>query len=99
MRLISAALLGAAATLPALVYATTTIPDPTDAAVPVPAVTVPSAFDGYRAYREGDGPAWQQLNRDVLDKSTMTGMKHGAMPGKPVDNANAHRPTHGGPAK
>lgn len=99
MRLISAALLGAAACLPALVHATTTIPDPADAAASVPAITVPSAFEGYHAYRDGDGPSWQQLNRTVLDKPAMSGMKHDAMPGKPADDGNAHHSMHGEEAK
>lgn len=99
MRLISSALLGAAAILPALAHATTTIPDPTDATASVPAITVPSAFDGYHPYRDGDGPTWQQLNRTVLDKPAMSGMRQDAMPGKPADNGNAHRSTHGEAAK
>ncbi|KVE45600.1 hypothetical protein [Burkholderia sp. BDU5] len=67
MRKISAALLGASAAWPALVHATTTFADPADAAASVPAIVAPSVLDGYRRYRDDDGPAWQQLNRAVAE--------------------------------
>jgi hypothetical protein len=51
MRMSIAALLGAAALLPALVHATT-LPDPADAAASVPAISVPSAFADYQPYRD-----------------------------------------------
>ncbi|MGZ2749094.1 hypothetical protein [Burkholderia stagnalis] len=90
MQLILAALLGAAAFLPSFAHATTTTtpPDPADAAapVPVPAHAVPSAFDGYRPYRDGEGPGWQQLNRAVT-------------PGKPTRSSRANRATQEGPAR
>ena len=88
MRLISAALLGAAASLPSLGHATTVIPDPADAAALVPAMTIPSAFDGYHSYRDGGGkgPTWQQLNQAVLNKPT----DHGASAGKPVEHESDH---------
>ncbi|KWA68628.1 hypothetical protein WL28_19110 [Burkholderia ubonensis] len=90
MRLISAALLGAAATLPSLAHAATTMPDPTDATAPVPAMTVPSAFDGYQPYRDGDGPTWLQLNKAVLDKPAKGGMKHGGAPAQPAGGHSNH---------
>ncbi|KUY89166.1 MULTISPECIES: hypothetical protein [unclassified Burkholderia] len=65
MRLITAALLGAAALVPSLAPAQTAFPDPADAAASVPDVTVTSAFDGYVPYRDDAGPGWKQLNRDV----------------------------------
>ncbi|RQS71525.1 hypothetical protein DID96_12360 [Burkholderia sp. Bp8963] len=99
MRLIFAALFGAAATLPSLVHATTTIPDPTDAAASVPAITVPSAFDGYQPYRDSDGPTWQQLNRAVMDKPAKGGMKRDAMPKKPTDSTGTHHSMHGDAAQ
>ncbi|MBN3830583.1 hypothetical protein [Burkholderia sp. Ac-20344] len=68
MRLITAALLGAAALVPSLAPAQTTLPDPADAAASVPDVTVTSAFDGYRPYRDDEGPGWKQLNRDVMER-------------------------------
>ncbi|MBZ5795323.1 hypothetical protein K8353_34905 [Burkholderia contaminans] len=68
MRLITAALLGAAALVPSLAPAQTPLPDPADATVAVPDVTVPSAFDGYRPYRDDEGPGWKQLNRDVMER-------------------------------
>ncbi|CAM2342052.1 MULTISPECIES: hypothetical protein [Burkholderia] len=65
MRILSAALVGAAAALPTLVLATTSVPDPSDAAASVPAVAAPSAFDDYQPYRDGEAPTWQQVNRAV----------------------------------
>ncbi len=76
MRLISAALLGAAVVLPALAHAAASIADPADAAAVVPATANPSAFDGYRPYRDSDNPSWQQLNQAVRNKPSMHGMKH-----------------------
>ncbi|HDR8911277.1 TPA: hypothetical protein QDA83_005256 [Burkholderia multivorans] len=99
MRLITAALLSAAAGLPALAHATTTIPDPTDAAASVPAVTIPSAFDGYRPYSDADNPTWQQLNQAVQDKPVKGGMKHGGTPDKPSGNNHSNHSMHGEPAK
>lgn len=99
MRLISAALLGAAVTLPALAHATTTIPDPTDPAASVPAVTVPSAFDGYRPYSDTDRPIWQQLNQAVRDKPDSGGMKHGGAADKPPPIDDSNHSGHGETAK
>ncbi|RXV68878.1 hypothetical protein D1006_27565 [Burkholderia stabilis] len=90
MRLITAALLGAAAIVPSLAPAQTPFPDPADAAATVPDVTVTSAFDGYRPYRDDEGPGWKQLNRDV--------MKRPAKPGNPTGHGGAHS-MHGGPAQ
>ncbi|WP_027210646.1 hypothetical protein [Burkholderia sp. WSM2232] len=81
MRTISAALLGAGAALSLLVHASTTIPDPTDAAASVPAVTVQSAFDGYKSWQDGEAPSWQQLNRAVAPPRGVTGTTHGQQPG------------------
>lgn len=99
MRLITAALLSAAATLPALVHATTTIPDPTDAAASVPAVTVPSALEGYRPYSDADNPTWQQMNQAVQGKPSMGGMKHGGTQSQPANNNHSNHSLHGEPAK
>lgn len=90
MRLISAALLGAAATLPSLAHAATTIPDPTDAAAPVQAITNASAFDGYRAYRDGDGPTWLQMNNAVLEKRVKGSVKRGGTSPAQVDSNSKH---------
>nr|WP_224023494.1 hypothetical protein [Burkholderia vietnamiensis] len=65
MRILSAALVGAAAALPTLVLATTSVPDPSDSTASVPAVAAPSAFDDYQPYKDGDAPTWQQVNRAV----------------------------------
>ncbi|MGG1946887.1 hypothetical protein AB1286_19075 [Trinickia sp. NRRL B-1857] len=82
MRLISAALLGAAVVLPALAHAVALMADPADAAAVVPTTAVPSAFDGYRPYSDSDNPSWQQLNQAVRSKPSMHGMTHegGAQP-------------------
>ena len=92
MRSITAALLVAAATLPSLARATTTLADPADSSASVPALTAPSAFDGYQPYRDGEGPSWQQLNRAVTakpmrgaSKNGMTGdTKHSTLPAEPT---------------
>lgn len=100
MRMFIAALLSAAALLPALVHATTTLPDPADAAASVPAVSVPSAFADYQPYRDQKAPAWQELNRSVTSSSGMKGMSHGAMPTGSTDaNNNEHSSRHEGPVK
>lgn len=100
MRMFIAALLSAAALLPALVHATTTLPDPADAAASVPAVSVPSAFADYQPYRDQKAPAWQELNRSVTSSSGMKGMSHGAMPTGSTDaKNNEHSSRHEGPVK
>ena len=100
MRMFIAALLSAAALLPALVHATTTLPDPTDAAASVPAVSVPSAFADYQPYRDQKAPTWQELNRAVTSSSGMKGMSHGAMPAGSTDaKKNEHSSSHEEPAK
>lgn len=86
MRLISAALLSAAASLPVLAHATASAPDPTDAAASVPTVAVPSAFQGYRTYSDADNPTWQQLNQAVQDKAVKRGTRHGGASSKPPRN-------------
>lgn len=95
MRLISAALLSAAATLPALAHAAATIPDPTDAEASVPAVTVPSVFFGYHPYSDTGNPTWQQLNQAVQDKSPKAGIKHGGTTTAPTGNTDSDRSKHG----
>ncbi|HTH75705.1 MAG TPA: hypothetical protein VL635_14995 [Trinickia sp.] len=105
MRLISAALLGAAASLPTLVHATIMIPDPADAAARVPAISAPSAFDGYRPYNDADNPTWQQLNQAVWEKPAkgrMTrggAMAHGGAMNTPADDRRANQGQHGELAK
>jgi hypothetical protein len=97
MRTISAALIGAGAVLPLLAHAATATPDPTDAGASVPAVTVQSAFDGYKSYQDGEVPSWQQLNRDVTPTRGTAGTKHGQQPGKAADGKKDHE--HGGESK
>ncbi|MHB9837979.1 hypothetical protein Q8F57_024400 [Paraburkholderia terrae] len=100
MRMFIAALLSAAALLPALVHATTTLPDPADAAASVPTVSVPSTFADYQPYRDQKAPAWQELNQAVTSSSGMKGMSHGAMPTVRTDaKNNEHSSRHEGPAK
>ncbi|KAG8149964.1 hypothetical protein [Burkholderia catarinensis] len=93
MRLITAALLCAAAFVPSLAPAQTPFPDPADAAASVPDVTVTSAFDGYRPYRDDEGPGWKQLNRDVMERPAK---------GRPTGGAagtGAAHSKHGGAAQ
>ncbi|MGN7984898.1 hypothetical protein [Burkholderia sp. 22313] len=102
MRLIIAALLGAAALVPSLAPAQANFPDPADAAAPVPDVTVTSAFDGYASYRDDAGPGWKQLNRDVMERpakgwATGSAKSGHAMPGSAAGGA-AHS-IHGGGAQ
>jgi hypothetical protein len=100
MQMFIAALLGAAALLPALVHATTTFPDPTDAAASVPSVSVPFAFADYQPYRDSKAPGWQELNRSVTSSSGMKGMSHGNTPGGSTDaKKNEHSSRHEEPAK
>ena len=80
MRMFIAALAGAAALLPALVRATSALPDPTDAAASVPTVSVPSVFADYQPYRDEKAPSWQELNRAVLTTPGKPGMSHSQMP-------------------
>ncbi|WP_321923410.1 hypothetical protein [Burkholderia sp. BCC1998] len=98
MRLIIAALLGAASLVPSLAPAQTAFPDPADAAASVPDVTTTSAFDGYVPYRDDAGPGWKQLNRDVMERPVKAPTKGAATghakPGNPAGGA-AHS-THGG---
>ena len=97
MRTISAALLGAGAVLPLLAHATTAVPDPTDAAASVPAVTVQSVFDGYKSWQDGEAPSWQQLNRAVAPGRGLTGIKHGQQPRATSVEKSGHE--HGGESK
>ncbi|AIO70383.1 hypothetical protein [Burkholderia oklahomensis] len=89
MRKIYAALLGASAAWPALVHATT-FADPADAAASAPAIAAPSALDGYRRYRDDDGPTWQQLNRTVAEPP-----RNAAAPSAKAGNAAAAHGGHG----
>ena len=100
MRMFISALLSAAAVLPALGHATTALPDPSDAGVSVPAVSVPSAFADYQPYRDQEAPTWQELNRAVTSSSGMAGMSHGKMPaGGTGAKNNEHSSKHEEPAK
>ncbi|WP_321802808.1 hypothetical protein [Burkholderia sp. BCC1993] len=85
MRLIIAALLGAASLVPSLAPAQTAFPDPADAAASVPDVTTTSAFDGYVPYRDDAGPGWKQLNRDVMERPAK-----GATKGPATGHATGH---------
>ncbi|WP_431227962.1 hypothetical protein [Burkholderia contaminans] len=93
MRFITAALLSAAALVPSLAPAQTPLPDPADATVAVPDITVTSAFDGYRPYRDDEGPGWKQLNRDVMARPAK-----GRATGGAAENGTAHS-QHGGAAQ
>ncbi|GLU32939.1 hypothetical protein WKR88_10000 [Trinickia caryophylli] len=95
MRLISAALLGVAASWPALVHATTTTPDPADATGPVPAIAAPLAFDGYRPYDESGNRSWQELNQAVQDKPFKGGAPHDGAMSKPTAGGKSNHSQHG----
>jgi hypothetical protein len=97
MRTISAALIGACAVLPLLAHAAAAVPDPTDAGASVPAVTVQSAFDGYKSYQDRESPNWQQLNRAVAPSRSMAGKKHSQQSDEASDGKSGHE--HGGGAK
>lgn len=108
MRTFIAALLGAAACLPALVRAMPILPDPADAAAAVPAIEVPSTLADYRPYREQQTTSWQALNRAVTHLSNGAGASHGALHsaiGPAIDPAvaeakdNGHGSHHEGAAK
>jgi hypothetical protein len=89
MRIICAALLGAAATLPSLTHATPAPANPADATASVPALVVPSAFDGYHPYRDSERSSWRQSNQAVLDDE----MPHGMPPARAADGGSDH-PMH-----
>lgn len=93
-----AALVGAAAVMPLLATAAPSFPDPSDSGASVPAVTVPPAFAGYRAYEDKEPGSWPVLNRAVMEPSGMAGMPHGQMPAprSPADHDHAQ---HGEMAK
>ena len=91
MRTISAALLGAGAALSLLAHASAAIPDPTDAAAPVPAVTVQSTFDGYKSWQDNEAPSWQELNRAVAPTRRETGTTHSQQPGGAVAGKPGHQ--------
>ncbi|WP_321795002.1 hypothetical protein [Caballeronia sp. J97] len=97
MRTISAALLGASAVLPLLAHATTAVPEPTDAGVSVPAVTVQSAFDGYKSWQDGEAPSWQQLNRAVAPSRGTSATKHSQQPAATPERKSGHE--HGSESK
>lgn len=79
MRMFIAALLGAAACLPALAFAAPLFPDPANAAASVPALEAPSALAGYRPHRDQPSPGWQALNRAVTDPADGAGKRHASM--------------------
>lgn len=100
MRMFIAALLGAAASLPALACATPLFPDPAEAGAAVPAVEAPSALAGYRPHREQQAPSWQALNREVAEPSGGTAKSRGpAHSGVADAQADGHGSHHGEAAK
>jgi hypothetical protein len=114
MRMFISALVSAAALLPALGHAAPALPDPTDAAASVPAVSVPSAFADYQPYQDQKAPTWQELNQAVTSSSGMAGMKMPSgtegmkmpsgmegmkMPSGRTDAKKGHSSTHEVPAK
>ncbi|WP_408303162.1 MULTISPECIES: hypothetical protein [Paraburkholderia] len=94
MRMFIAALPGAAALLPTLVLATTTLPDPTDAAAPVPAISVPSVFADFQPYRDQKAPTWQEFNRAVTTAPGKPGMSQSQMPSGGSGATNNENSSH-----
>lgn len=96
MRPFIAALLGAAASLPALVHATTppVFPEPADATAPVPPLSAPSWFTDYVPYREPTASSWPALNRAVATSAGMGGMHHDVMRSASADDGQATHGTH-----
>jgi hypothetical protein len=105
MRMFILALVSAAALLPALGHAAPALPDPTDAAASVPAVSVPSAFADYQPFQDQKAPTWQELNQAVTSSSGMGGMKMPSgmegmnVPSGRTDTKKGHSSTHEVPAK
>ena len=103
MRTFSAALLSAAAVLPALVHATTPLPDPTDPTASVPTVSASSVFADYQPYQDKKAPTWQELNKAVINgpsKTGMAGMNHGGTPASGATTNHIEHPVgHEGATK
>ncbi|WP_025600211.1 hypothetical protein [Burkholderia sp. WSM2230] len=103
MRTFSATLLSAVAALPALAHATTLLPDPTDPAASVPAVSAPSVFADYQPYQDKKAPSWQELNKSVINgsiKQGMAGMNDGGAPASgAATNHGEHPVGHEGATK
>ncbi|GAB3627617.1 hypothetical protein GCM10027419_24680 [Pandoraea terrae] len=65
----------------------------------MPAASVPSAFEGYQPYRDGEGPTWQQLNQTVMGTTGMAGMKQkqpaASTPAKNIEPGTTHSHNEG----
>ncbi|KDR28433.1 hypothetical protein BG60_10755 [Caballeronia zhejiangensis] len=89
MRNILAALLTAAAAMPSFASETPSLPDPTDAAAPVPSVMVPAIAGSYQSFQDKPVGPWSELNNAVAPTPKKTGpagmsgvgeMDHSTMP-------------------
>jgi len=72
MRNILAALLTAAAAMPSFASETSSLPEPTDAAVPVPSVTVPAIAGTYQSFQDKPVGSWSKLNNAVAPNPRKT---------------------------
>ncbi|MDB5782640.1 MAG: hypothetical protein JWQ50_2555 [Caballeronia mineralivorans] len=91
MRIIFAALLGAAVAMPSLASEAPSIADPTDPTVSVPTETVPPLTESYKAFEDKPVGSWRDLNNAVAAPAKkpgmsgmagMSGMDHSKMPPK-----------------
>jgi hypothetical protein len=90
MRIIFAALLGAAVAMPSLASEAPSIADPTDPTVSVPTETVPPLTESYKAFEDKPVGSWRDLNGAVAPArkpgmsgmADMPGMDHSKIPPK-----------------
>ncbi len=89
MRIIFAALLGAAVAMPSLAGEARSTADPTDPTVSVPTETVPPLTESYKAFEDKPVGSWRDLNNAVAAPARkpgmsgmagMSGMDHSKMP-------------------
>ena len=74
MRIIFAALLGAAVAMPSLASEAPSVADPTDAAASVPTETTPSVTESYKAFQDKPVRSWRDLNDAVAVPAKKSGM-------------------------
>ena len=74
MRIIFAALLGAAVAMASLASEASSVADPTDPAASVPTETVPSVTESYKAFEDKPVGSWHDLNSAVAPPGKKPGM-------------------------
>jgi len=88
MRIIFAALLGAAVAMPSLASEAPSTADPADPTASVPTETVPPLTESYKGFQDKPVGSWRDLNNAVIapvkkpGMSGMSGMDHSKMPPK-----------------